>query len=212
MNSYQFQCTYITYIHMWFHFKKPLEYYACDWILSLGWFSNRTGTSFDDKACKSNNWLDQWQSEKLGTGRRVYSFSSAFPSSNDVPVLLLNQPIVRRKVTWVPCQAGADLGGECRGCTLPQPPRWSAAFQYNWYSAKYADMYGVCSQQVNIMLLPSQKPSSSYTLLKFVYVISQLCHFLVAHPLLRKSWIPPWQESLILRLEQKYSQTLTNRF
>ena len=38
---------------------------------TIGWFSNRTGTSFDDGARKSNNWLDQWQSEKLGTGSRV---------------------------------------------------------------------------------------------------------------------------------------------
>ena len=33
----------------------------------LGWFSNRAGTSVDDGACKSNNWLDQLQSGKLGT-------------------------------------------------------------------------------------------------------------------------------------------------
>ena len=31
------------------------------------WFSNRMGTSVDDGACKSNNWLDQWQSGKLAT-------------------------------------------------------------------------------------------------------------------------------------------------
>ena len=37
----------------------------------LGWFSNRTGTSIDDGARKSNNWLDQWHSGKLGTGSRV---------------------------------------------------------------------------------------------------------------------------------------------
>ena len=37
----------------------------------LGWFSNRTGTSVDDGARISNNWLDQWQSGKLGTGSRV---------------------------------------------------------------------------------------------------------------------------------------------
>jgi len=59
----------------------------------LGLFSNRAGTSVDDGARKSNNWLDQWQSDKLGTGSRVKSFSRAFPSSNDVRVLLLNQPI-----------------------------------------------------------------------------------------------------------------------
>ena len=41
------------------------------------------------------------------------------------------------------------------------------------------------------MLLPSQKPSSSYSLLKFVYVIDQLRHPLVLHPLLRKILDPP---------------------
>ena len=30
----------------------------------------------------------------MGTGSQVYSFPRAFPSSNDVPILLLNQPIV----------------------------------------------------------------------------------------------------------------------
>ena len=34
-------------------------------------FSNRTGKSIDDCTRKSNNWLDQWQSDKLGTGSRV---------------------------------------------------------------------------------------------------------------------------------------------
>ena len=38
---------------------------------SIGWFSNRTGTSVDDGARKSNNWLNQWQSGKLGTGCRI---------------------------------------------------------------------------------------------------------------------------------------------
>ena len=46
----------------------------------------------DDGARKSNHWLDQWLNDKLGTGSRVYSFPRAFSSSNDVPVLLLNQP------------------------------------------------------------------------------------------------------------------------
>ena len=52
------------------------------------------GTSVDDGARKSNNWLDQWESSKLSTGSRVQSFPRAFPSSTDVPVLLLNQPNV----------------------------------------------------------------------------------------------------------------------
>ena len=65
----------------------------CLFLKRLGWFSNRTGTSVDDGARKSNNWLDQWQSDKLGTGSRVESFPRAFPSSNDVRGLLLNQSI-----------------------------------------------------------------------------------------------------------------------
>ena len=62
----------------------------------LGWFCNRTGTSVNDDARKSNNWLDQWHSGKLSTGSRVESFPRAFPSSTDVPVLLVNQPVYFR--------------------------------------------------------------------------------------------------------------------
>ena len=54
---------------------KFLEFSLRTWKLighsTLGWFSKRTGTSVDNRACKSNNWLDQWQSGKLGTGSRV---------------------------------------------------------------------------------------------------------------------------------------------
>ena len=59
---------------------------------AIGRLSNRKGTSFDDGTRKSNSWLDQWQSSKLGTGSRVWSFPLAFTSSTDDPVLLLNQP------------------------------------------------------------------------------------------------------------------------
>ena len=37
----------------------------------VGSFSNRTGTSFDDGALKSNIWFDQWLSDKLDTGSLV---------------------------------------------------------------------------------------------------------------------------------------------
>ena len=57
-----------------------------------GWFSNRTGTSVDDDARKSNSWLDQWLNGKLGSGSRVSSFPRALSSSNDVPIVLLNLP------------------------------------------------------------------------------------------------------------------------
>ena len=38
---------------------------------TIGLFSNRTGTSVDDGARKSNYRLDRWQSGKLSTGSRV---------------------------------------------------------------------------------------------------------------------------------------------
>ena len=41
------------------------------------------------------------------------------------------------------------------------------------------------------MLLPSQKPSSLHSLLKFIYVTTQLRHSFVVHPLLRKIQDPP---------------------
>ena len=41
------------------------------------------------------------------------------------------------------------------------------------------------------MLLPSQKPSSSYALEKFVYVTGQLRYSLVVYTLLRKILDPP---------------------
>ena len=37
----------------------------------LGWFNNKTGKSVDDGARKSNNWVDQWKSGKLGAESRV---------------------------------------------------------------------------------------------------------------------------------------------
>ena len=72
------------------------------YVLLLGWFSNRTGTLVEDDARKSNNWLDQRQSGKLGTGSLVQSFPRAFPLSTNVPVLSLNQStsyFIRRTTT-----------------------------------------------------------------------------------------------------------------
>ena len=60
------------------HMKTRLQAPPCS--LLLGWFSYRTGTSVDDGTRKSNNWLDQWQSRKLGTGSWAYVVLSArFP-------------------------------------------------------------------------------------------------------------------------------------
>ena len=56
--------------------------------------------------------VDQWQSGKLATGSRVKSLPRAFPSSNDVPVLLLNQPnmfLLFQIITGLGCQGGPDV-------------------------------------------------------------------------------------------------------
>ena len=44
----------------------------------------------------------------------------------------------------------------------------------------------ICTLSSSHYVIPSQKPSSLNLLLKFVYVTSQLHHFLVVCPLLRK--------------------------
>ena len=67
------------------------------------------GTSVDDGARRSNNWLDQWQSGKLGTGSRVYSFPRAFPSSTDVPLLLLDQPSINTRLAAVSAMRNQSL-------------------------------------------------------------------------------------------------------
>ena len=94
-----------------------------------------------------------------------------------------------------PLTTGADLGGGCRGC-VPPPPEMTCGFLINTVESA-SQLYKICFiiwyvfSAVHIMLLPSRKPSSSYSLLKFVYVTSQLRHSLVVQPLLRKILDPP---------------------
>ena len=72
-------------------------------------------------------------------------------------------------------------------------------------------MHGVHSQQVNIMLLPRQKPFS-YSLLKVVYVTSQFHHPLVVYPILRKMLDPLLTRKPDTQVRKKYGQTLTKTF
>ena len=62
-------------------------------MLSLGWFSNRTGTSFDDgvSAQKGRNSTSGAQFAALPLVNQLFDLCA--PSSTDAPVLLLNQPI-----------------------------------------------------------------------------------------------------------------------
>ena len=79
---------------------------------------------------------------------------------------------------------------------VPTPPEMTCGFLINTVQSA-SQLYKICFiiwyvfSAVHIMLLPSRKPSSSYSLLKFVYVTSQLRHSLVVHPLLRKILDPP---------------------
>ena len=49
---------------------------------TLRLFSNRTGTSVDDGARKSNTWLDQWQSGKIEHQKSCLVLSERFPVLN----------------------------------------------------------------------------------------------------------------------------------
>ena len=117
----------------------------------MGWFSNRTGTSVDDGAHKSNNWLDQWQSGKLRTclvlsarflvvnWRSRPSLGLRIPrcvSLDSAGFIVSGTPVERRpslqggmgmspkhdiKLYQQQNFTGVDLGGGCRGCAPPLP-------------------------------------------------------------------------------------------
>ena len=61
----------------------PINLHRCwprEWKHSIGWFSNRTGTSVDDGARKSNNWLDQCMTERqIGHRKSCLVLSAHFP-------------------------------------------------------------------------------------------------------------------------------------
>ena len=101
-------------------------------------------------------------------------------------------------VWWQNKEFDVDLRGGSRGRVLGvrTPPEMTCGFLINTVQSA-SQLYKICFiiwyvfSAVHIMLLPSRKPSSSYLLLKFVYVTSQLRHSLVVHPLLQKILDPP---------------------
>ena len=91
--------------------------------------------------------------------------------------------------THVTSNSGADLGGG--GVAGAHPSPWDEL----WLSNTTGILHNI-NMQIRILssshyVIPSQKPSSSYSFLKFVYVTGQLYHFLVVYPLLRKILDPP---------------------
>ena len=100
----------------------------------------------------------------------------------------------RKRTRYYWTYRGASRG-RVQGGRTP-PPEMTCGFLINTVQSA-SQLYKICFiiwyvfSAVHIMLLPSRKPSSSYSLLKFVYVTSQLRHSLVVHPLLRKILDPP---------------------
>ena len=80
--------------------------------------------------------------------------------------------------------------GEGTGSAHPPPPEMTCSFPIQLYKICCIVWYVFSAVYIS-MLLSSQKPSSSYSLLKFVYVTSQLRHWLGVHPFLRKILDPP---------------------
>ena len=81
----------------------------------MGWFSNRTGMSVDNGPRKSNNWLPR-----------------AFPSSNDVPVLFLNQRNIRLQAPKLARNCEINIG-----MPVVRTVRWSV---YGHVIAKFTKM------------------------------------------------------------------------
>ena len=84
-----------------------------------------------------------------------------------------------------------------QGAGGTQPPlKWATAFQLTLCSplhsyTKSAVSFEMYFQQFTLCYCLRQKTSSSYSLIKFVYVTSQLRHPLVVRPLLRKLILDP---------------------
>ena len=100
---------------------------------------------------------------------------------------LIIQSAENKRYCWL---GGGGLGGGCRGC-VPPPPEMISGFLIQLVSYKMCRYVRYVFSAVHIMLLPRQKPSPLYSLLRFGYVTSQLRHSLVVHPLLTKILDPP---------------------
>ena len=62
-------------------------------------------------------------------------------------------------------------------------------FSFSWFRNQLR--VGSRGRVLGVCTPPEMKPPPSHSLLKFVYLISQLCHSLVNNHLLGKSWIHP---------------------
>ena len=81
------------------------------------------------------------------------------------------------------CRGGSR--GRVQGVRTPPPER----APNNWYSPKICRYVWYVFSAVHIMLLPSQKPSTYYLLLKFVFNYQSVTLFLCGAPPSKKSWI-----------------------
>ena len=125
----------------------------------------------------TKNLLEQWESGTWAT-----PLNALFRRQLTFPFLLLNQPIKVQTHGW---RHGKLLffGLSNNG--------WAMARSFE----NFARLYRIKQvKAVHMMLLPSQKPSSSYSLLKFVLRHQSVTSFLSqwCTPSKEKSWIHPW--------------------
>ena len=89
------------------------------------------------------------------------------------------------------CWLKGGSRGRVQGVRTPSPSEKTCGFLIQLVFCKICRYVWYVFSAVHNMLLPSQKPSPLYSLLKFVHVTSQIRHSLVIHPLLRKILDPP---------------------
>ena len=105
---------------------------------TLGWFSNRTGTSVDDGKARGKDWtrlpvlnllLCHWSSQL---------FDLRVSSSTDVPVLLLNQPTISWQRESARKGLNAIFDAQFAALPLVKPVVWFARVVVNWRSRSIA--------------------------------------------------------------------------
>ena len=84
LNYHTFYCN-LQILNDWSVGKKSILFSKKESRKTLGWFSNRTGTSVHNGVRKTNNWLDQWQrmaERQIRHRKSCLVLSTRFPVAN----------------------------------------------------------------------------------------------------------------------------------
>ena len=114
---------------------------------------------------------------QIGTGSRVQSFPRAFPSSTDVPILLLNQPI-RNTTPPGDLTGGTHEWSWHKGCPpLPSPRDFHVRTPgFGMIFLSIETFFGHCKQYTTLLLsqkilCDNQMPPMSKTLLGMKHLV-----------------------------------------